>query len=317
MATSWKLKSIPPHDFFISLDINEYFDYEHSPEVMFEHGFTRPVPAGDRDILATIHFNGDVTAPVFTIETNDPVSESDKALANHSLTRILGTGLDLNPLYEKASDDKVLQPLLHEFYGLKRVSRANLFEDAVNRIIQTQIQHKPTARKMVYAVREAYGQLLVNPGGNSIPAWPRPGDLIGADPVKMKQYGLSLRKGEYITGLAHEIISGALDIDELELAEPDSFYAIVTKIRGIGPTTAQDLMLFRNRTDASFPSHKHGNEEKGLRRWIIYSYGGDPNKTTEDEFLEMIANWKGYEASALEFLFVNYIMNEKKKRYGK
>lgn len=317
MATSWKLRSIPPHDFFICLDVNEYFDHEHTPEDIYEKGFVRPVPAGDHDILVTIFFNGDVSDPIFTIETAEHLSESEKETANRALTRILGTELDLNPLYEQAGNDSLLQPLFQEFYGLKRISRANLFEDSVNRIIQTQIQHKPTARKMVYDVREAYGKLLLGPGGKHVPAWPRPMELAAADPVQMKKYGLSLRKGEYISGLANEFISGNLDLDELEQNSPNDFYNIMTNIRGIGPTTAQDLMLNRSRTDADFPSNRQGDEEKGLRRWIIYSYGGNPNQVSEEEFQQMIRNWKGYEASALEFLFVNYIINEKKKSYRK
>jgi len=55
-------------------------------------------------------------------------------------------------------------------------------------------------------------------------------------------------------------------------------------------------------------------EEKGLRKWIIMSYGGDPSNTSEKEFLKMIKNWKGFEAAATEFLFVNYVINQKKSR---
>ena len=55
-------------------------------------------------------------------------------------------------------------------------------------------------------------------------------------------------------------------------------------------------------------------EEKGLRRWIIWSYGADPNNTSEEEFRKLIKSWSGYEASALEFLYVNWILSEKKKR---
>jgi 3-methyladenine DNA glycosylase/8-oxoguanine DNA glycosylase len=202
--------------------------------------------------------------------------------------------------------------MLKEYYGHKRVSRANFFEDATNRIIQTQISHKPTARKMVYNVREAYGARLMH-NGQPIAAWPRPKDLLGADPVKMKQYGLSERKGEYIVGLAHDVVSGNLDIDELEVLDPVDFYDVVTKIRGIGPTTAQDLMHFRNRTDGFFPSKIDKGEERGLRRWIIMSYGGDPNNTPEADFQEMIRNWKGYEASAIEFMFLNWVVSERRR----
>ena len=44
------------------------------------------------------------------------------------------------------------------------------------------------------------------------------------------------------------------------------------------------------------------------------SYGGDPSNTSEEEFQEYIKNWEGYGASALEFLYVNWILTEKEKR---
>lgn len=308
----WKLRSIPPHDFYLSFDINEYFDHEHKPELIFEHGFTRPVPVGDHDVVVTIHFNGDVEQPEFSISSAESLSENEREAADRSLRRILGLDLDVRPLYEQAGNDPVLGPMLTEFYGHKRISRANFFEDAVNRIIQTQISHKPTARKMVYNVREAYGARLMHQG-QAIAAWPRPKDLIGADPVKMKQYGLSERKGEYLVGLAHEIVSGNLDLDQLEAMPPVDYYETITKIRGVGPTTAQDLMHFRARTDGFFPSKIDKGEERGLRRWIIMSYGGDPNSTSEADFQEMIRNWKGYEASAIEFMFLNWVVAERRR----
>lgn len=308
----WKLRSVPPHDFYLSLDINEYFDHEHQPELIFDQGFTRPIPVGDHDVLVTVHFNGDVEQPEFSITTTESLSESEREVVDRSLRRMLGLDLDVRPLYDQAGDDPVLGPMLKEYYGHKRVSRANFFEDATNRIIQTQISHKPTAKKMVYNVREAYGARLIHQG-QPVAAWPRPKDLIGADPAKMKQYGLSERKGEYIVGLAHEIVSGNLDLDRLEVMEPADFYDTATNIRGIGPTTAQDLMHYRNRTDGFFPSKMDKGEERGLRRWIILSYGGDPNNTSEADFQVMIRNWKGFEASAIEFMFLNWVVSERRK----
>ena len=34
-------------------------------------------------------------------------------------------------------------------------------------------------------------------------------------------------------------------------------------------------------------------------------------------FLELTKPWKGYESAALEFLYLNYIMNEKEQRQRK
>ncbi len=315
MPTNWTLHSKPPHDFFLCLDVSEYFDHEHHPDDIFENGFTRPVTIGDRDVLITSFFNGDPESPVFSIHCPESLSKGEISEANKTLARVLGTDLDVRPLYEQAANDPVLGPKLTEFYGLKRLSRANIFEDSVSRIIQTQIKHKPTARKMVYGVREGYSRLLTHQG-KAVAAWPRPADLAGADPAAMKKYGLSLRKGEYLVGLAEKFVSGEVEMGKLEEAAPQEFYDAMTSIRGMGPTTAQDLMLSRNRTDACFPGNRSGNQERGLRRWIIYSYGGDPDKTTEEEFQGMIESWKGYEACAIEFLYMHYIVNERKRKHG-
>lgn len=317
MPFSWKLKSAAPHDFFISLDIDSYFDHEHDPAEIPDNGMLRPLPLADRDILVRIFFNGDPENPSFSIECEEPLTTAETDDANRILSRILGTGINLNPFYEQAAKDPLLPSLIHDAYGFKPMSRANFFEDAVNRIIIAQISHKPTARKMVYGVRQQYGTRLDSSLGR-VSAWPRPHQLASADPSSLKKHGLSLRKGEYVTGLANLLISGELpSLQEIEEMPPQMFYDTMLGVRGIGPTTAQDLMLFRNRTDAVFPSHVQKGEEKGLRRWISLSYGLDPDNASEAHFTKALKNWKGYESIALEYLYLQYVLGEKARRMKK
>lgn len=314
--SSWILESTPPHDWFLCLDIDQYFDHEHDPEKVFEEGFTRPIPVGDRDVIITSFFNGDPENPEFHLESAEPLDKQEIEEANKSLARIFGTNIDLRPLYEMAKEDPVIGPKLTELYGLKRMSRANLFEDTINRIIEMRLSHKPTAKKMVYKVRENYGS-LVTAKGNSLPAWPRPHQLVKADPMSIRKLGPTKRKGEFIIGFAEDLLSGERDLHHLETCQPEIFYDTMKKVRGVGPTSAQQLMLFRERTDAVFPSNKTKGEEKGLRKWIIMSYGGDPDNISEEDFQQMIANWQGYEAAALEFMFVNWVLSEKEKKRKK
>lgn len=310
--SSWILKSIPPHDWFICLDIDPYFDHEHDPENIFVEGFTRPIPLKERDIVATIFFNGDPENPEFHIETPEDLNKDEIAQANETLARIFGTNLDLRPLYDKAEKDPVLGSKLSEFYGLKRMARGTLLEDIIYRIVQMQLSHKPTAKKMAFKMREAYGTHLTHEG-KTLPAWPRAYQLAKADPAQIRKMGPTLRKGEYLVGLAQDILAGEVDMEWLDKeAKPQEFFDTISKIRGVGPTSAQDLMLFRERADAVFPSNIKKGEEKGLRKWIIMSYGGDPAHTSEKQFHEMIQNWQGYEAAAIEFLFVDYMIGRKK-----
>ena len=314
--SSWTLKSIPPHDWFLCLDIESYFDHEHEPEKVFEEGFTRPVPVGDTDVILTVFFNGDPENPEFHIESQESLSKEEIKEANKSLAKILGTDMDLRPLYEQAENDPVLGDKLTHLYGLKRMTRANLFEDILYRIVQMQMNHKPTAKKMMFKIRETYGSALML-GKKSLPAWPRPHQLMKADPANIRKLGPTLRKGQYLVGLANDIVAGEVDMEYLSTCDPQTCYDELTSIKGIGPTSGQDLMMMRGRTDAVFPSNKKSGEEKGLRRWIIWSYGEDPHNTSEERFQELIQNWKGFEAAALEFLYANYILKEKEEQAKK
>ena len=115
--SDWTLKSIPPHDWFICLDVNSYFDHEHNPEKIFEEGFTRPLPLGKRDIVVTVFFNGDPEKPEFQISSPEDLTKAEISQANDRLARIFGTNIDLRPFYDQAANDPVLGPKLSEFYG--------------------------------------------------------------------------------------------------------------------------------------------------------------------------------------------------------
>ena len=168
----------------------------------------------------------------------------------------------------------------------------------------------------MFKLRENYGTALMH-RNKSLPAWPRPHQLMKANPANIRKLGPTLRKGQYLVGLANDIVAGNVDMDFLMTCEPSVFYDEITDIKGIGPTSGQDLMMMRARTDAVFPSVKKSGEEKGLRRWITWSYGEDPHNTSEERFQELIQNWKGYEAAALEFLYANYVLKEKEEQAKK
>jgi 3-methyladenine DNA glycosylase/8-oxoguanine DNA glycosylase len=291
-----------------------YFDHEHDPEEIFENGYHRPIRAGEKNVVVTIQFNGDPDEPEFAIHTNEDLSKDEIQDANRSLSRILGTELDLRPLYDQASNDPLLGPLLTSLYGLKRMSRATLFEDTVNRIVEMQMSHKPTAKKMMYRIREYYGQLIPF-GGQTLATWPTPAQLKNADPETIRGMGPTRRKGEYISDFAAQLDEGDINHEWLDRTAPaKEFLEAISNVRGIGPTAAQDLMLYRPTTQAYFPSSKVKGEEKGLRKWIILSHGGDPSRTTEAQFEQMIKPWKGCEASAIEFFHMNWVMEYKRRK---
>jgi len=147
--SSWTLTSTPPHDWYLCLDVESYFDHEHHPETMFEDGFTRPIPIGDRDVIITAFFNGDVDAPEFNIECKESLTNEEIEEANKSLAKIFGTNLDLRPLYDQAANDPILGDMIWLLEGLNEWTGGNCLEAIQNGLVEMHVTLKPTAKRLM------------------------------------------------------------------------------------------------------------------------------------------------------------------------
>lgn len=306
-----ELRSKSPHDFSLTLDVDDYFEHEYEPMEVYRHGYVRPLRLEERNVLAVVRWNERVDDPVFEVEfPRHDLVEDERSQAERAVRRIVGADIDLQAFHEAVEDDAVLAPLVEQYWGFKRLSGADFFEDAIRSIVGTRISHDPTKKRMVRDVRETWGEAFMY-RDTTYYAYPRPAVLAEADPEAFREFGVSRRKGEYIVGLAGEIASGDLDLEELERADPEAFYERVLEIRGIGPWTAQSLMLRRNRSDATFPSHESGGREKGMRRWILMAYDRDPNETSEKEWQQLRDRWSGHEALVSQYLYFDWMMRQK------
>ena len=308
-----KIESLPPHDFYLTLDAEDYFEAEYDPMKVFREGFPVPLRLSERDCLAVMHWNEDPERPVFEVEfplDSEPSTDEEKAEARRQLRRVVGADLDLEAFYEAVSDDEVLGPLVEEHWGFRRLSRGDMYEDAIRSIIHTRISHGPTQKRMVRDVREAYGRAFEYEKTTYF-TYPRPEVLATVEPEAFRDYGVSKRKGEYITDMAAEIVDGELDVVALEEMSPEDLYERLLEIRGIGPATAQSLMLRRNRADAFFPSHKKDGTEKGVRRWILQSYGLDPHETPEEQWQALRDRWRGWECLVSQYLYFDWVLERK------
>ncbi|MEM1348393.1 MAG: hypothetical protein AAGI01_07565 [Myxococcota bacterium] len=311
-----ELASKGPHDFYLTLDVVEYFEREYTVEDIAEFGFARALSLSERDVLVVAVFNDDIDTPVFKIKTpdQDALSAEERSEVLHQLGRILGADLDNRAFYEQVADDPVLAPLVEKHYGFKRLKRASFYEDAVRQVIRTRIAHEGTKKRMVHDVRTTWGTSFAW-RGQQYATYPRPEVLAEVDPEQLRDFGISKRKGEYIVGLAKRIVDGELDVAEMEALDPDTFYERAQTIRGLGPSSAQTLMLRRGRSDASFPPHDIKGEEKGLRRWLLPRYGVDPDEAHEEEVAEVLKLWTGYESLVAGLIYYDWLMNQLEKQY--
>jgi DNA-3-methyladenine glycosylase II len=141
-------------------------------------------------------------------------------------------------------------------------------------------------RRTIDRIKERFGGRL-----------PSPADVLGTDPARFRDAGLSWRKVSTLHELAQRLSDGRLDPAVLATLADDELIAALTEIPGIGPWTAQGaLIIALGREDVVLPG------DLALRRAMRAAYGLD-HLPTEDEVLAIADTWRPYRSLATAYLF--------------
>lgn len=130
-----------------------------------------------------------------------------------------------------------------------------------------------------YLVRNVLSQQVSGAAGKAILAkfrnlmgcsdteFPDPHHLLKFSVEELRTAGLSLRKGEYVRGLAEAYISGDLSDDMFTSMDDDEVVDRIVAIRGLGPWTAQMFLIFYlYRMDVFSPGDV--GVQRGMRRYL-------------------------------------------------
>jgi DNA-3-methyladenine glycosylase II len=126
---------------------------------------------------------------------------------------------------------------------------------------------------------------------------PSPAELLGADPGKVREAGLSWRKIGTLRDLAERLSDGRLNQDLLRSLPDDELMAALTAIPGIGPWTVQGaLIIALQREDVVLPG------DLALRKAVQSAYQLD-HLPAQQEVLAIAENWRPYRSLATSYLF--------------
>lgn len=126
---------------------------------------------------------------------------------------------------------------------------------------------------------------------------PSPTELLGIDPGKLREAGLSWRKISTLRDLAERLSDGRLDPDVLSSLPDDELMAELTAIPGIGPWTVQGTMLIAlQREDVVLPG------DLALRKAVQAAYQLD-HLPVQREVLDIAEKWRPYRSLATSYLF--------------
>ena len=182
------------------------------------------------------------------------------------------------------------------------------------RLIDDRPDFDPRAWMALLPPMDLYGALLFQITGQqlSVPATrrilariealfgghlPKPTELLGVDPGRLREAGLSWRKVSTLRDLAGRLTDGRLNPDVLSSLPDDELMAELTAIPGIGPWTVQGaLIIALQREDVVLPG------DLALRKAVKAAYQLD-NLPTQQEVLAIAEKWRPYRSLATSYLF--------------
>jgi DNA-3-methyladenine glycosylase II len=126
---------------------------------------------------------------------------------------------------------------------------------------------------------------------------PAPAELLGVDPGRLREAGLSWRKVTTLRDLAERLSDGRLNPEALSSLPDDELMAALTAVPGIGPWTVQGaLIIALGRDDVVLPG------DLALRKAIQAAYQLD-HLPTQQEVLAIAEKWRPYRSLATSYLF--------------
>ncbi len=184
---------------------------------------------------------------------------------------------------------KKADPILYKaalLHAIEDVVRSpDVFGDLVHAIINQQLSGK--------AADTIQARLEAKAGRAGI----TPKNILKLSPAAMRSAGLSAAKVKAIRNVAEAVNDKKLDLENIHLEEDGKIIEILTSIKGIGPWTAEMILMFSlGRVDV------FSKGDLGLRKGIMHLYG--LKKMPTDKQMDKLAkSWAPYRTYAARILW--------------
>jgi DNA-3-methyladenine glycosylase II len=169
--------------------------------------------------------------------------------------------------------------------GLAAAQRSDHFSALVRAITFQQLS---TA-----AASTIYGRLAaLMPDGA-----PAPGALAAVTDPQLRAAGISRQKGAYLRDLCQKVLTGAVDLDALDVLPDEEVIASLVQIKGIGRWSAEMFLMFRLHRPDVLPV-----DDLGIVRAVQKVYGLR-KKPGPDRIRRIGEAWRPYRSVACWYLW--------------
>jgi len=212
-------------------------------------------------VEVAVHQTGSAASPRLVVELDRPVDARTRQNVRQLLRRMLGLSADLAPFYAMARSDVRLNALAQTFIGMRPPRFPSLFEGLANAAACQQLSLF-VGITLLNRISERYGR----PAGSGF-AFPRPADMLTAEPDELRELGFSRSKARTLLNVADACASDELAEPMLEALDQEAAIKRLVELHGIGRWSAEYALLRGLGRLQVFPGDDVG-ARKHLALWL-------------------------------------------------
>ncbi|MFC0297685.1 DNA-3-methyladenine glycosylase family protein [Geobacillus jurassicus] len=248
---------------------------------------TVPLMLGDLFVPVTVEGIGTKDDPKFSVSAPCPERQGEIV---ERISHLFQWRTPLGPIHEYFRQTE-LAPLFDEYEGMPLVLDFDLYFCLIKCLIHQQF-HLKVGYRLTERFVKTFGKEM-----HGVWFYPRPEDIASRSYDDVRALQLSGRKAEYIIDVSRLIAEGKLRLDELEQMEDGDVMERLTAVRGIGPWTVQNFLLFGLGRPNVFPP-----ADIGLQRAVEKRFGLSKRPTVK-EMAALGERWKPYASYAALYLW--------------
>ncbi|TGB03938.1 DNA-3-methyladenine glycosylase family protein [Halobacillus salinus] len=236
------------------------------------------------------------------------------------IVRVQGLGTTEEPLFEVSSEsDQVKTELLQHIYNLFQWDRdlEEVHEHFLNTNLETLfVQHPGTPIVKDFHLYDCLMKVIIHQqlnmkfaytlstrfvqhfGSEKDGVWfyPTPDVVAELSYEQLRELQFSQRKSEYVIDTSKKIVEGEIDLDEVAALSNEDVMKQLLKIRGIGPWTVENWLMFGVGRENMFPK-----ADIGIQNALKYYFNLDqkPNKEQMEAWSESWEPFMSYASLTL------------------
>lgn len=292
-----ELKLFLPEEFHFEENLN--YLSRNSNECLFHidnNRIYKAIPIGEETPIIEVSSADENHLTIRFLGDSKPTNKKIRAEVAHYVKEWFDLDRDLSPFYSMAKGDPLLGHAVESFYGLRIIGIPDLFEALCWGILGQQI-NLSFAYTLKKRLVEKFGRSVTYEG---VTYWvfPSPEDIAGLSIEDLESLRMTKKKSEYIIGVAQQMVDGKLSKEMLnDIGDYNRAEKMLVKLRGIGPWTANYVLMRCLRYPSAFPI-----DDVGLHNAIKHRLGKD-KKPTKDEIINLAVNWTNWESYATFYLW--------------